>query len=225
MLILFIRTIILYITVVIIMRLMGKRQIGQLQPFEFVITLMISELASVPMEEIGIPLISGLIPLFTLLFLQVTLSFILIKSERARNVICGTPSIIISDGKINEKELLKLQYSTNDLLEQLRNKDCFNILDVKYGILETNGELSIMLNNNVSPVTKKDMNINDTHSNIPLSLIVDGKIDKNNLNKTKYTKLTLAAEFKKYNIFNLNDVFYCTLDENGKLNYQLKDKG
>jgi len=143
-LIIVVRTLILYILVVIIMRIMGKRQIGQLQPFELVIAIMISELAAVPMQDKRIPLINGIIPILTLLFAQITFSFIGLKSTRARAIICGRPSILIQNGKINEAELRKEMYSVNDLLEQLRIKNIYNIADVEFALLETNGQLSVI---------------------------------------------------------------------------------
>ena len=142
MLVVFARTLILYVLVVIVMRIMGKRQIGQLQPFELVIAIMISELASVPMQNTGIPLINGIIPILTLLVAQITMSFISLKSTKARGVICGKPSILIENGRINEKELRKEMYTINDLLEQLRIKNFQNIADVEFAILETNGQLA-----------------------------------------------------------------------------------
>ncbi len=139
-----IRTLILFVMVVIGLRLMGKRQIGQLQPYELVIVIMLSALAAIPMENTGVPLFSGLFPIFTLIVAQVALSYISLKSERARGIICGTPSVLIENGKILEKELSRLRYNINDLLEQLRSKNTPNITDVEFAILESSGQLSVI---------------------------------------------------------------------------------
>jgi uncharacterized membrane protein YcaP (DUF421 family) len=139
-----VRTIILYLIIVLVLRLMGKRQIGQLQPFELVIILMISELAAIPSQDTGIPLIAGLLPVLVLLLLGVTISQISLKSEKARAVICGTPTVLIDKGYILEDQLRKLRYNLSDLLEQLRVKNVPDIADVEYAILETNGQLSVI---------------------------------------------------------------------------------
>ncbi|HHY05785.1 MAG TPA: DUF421 domain-containing protein, partial [Clostridia bacterium] len=126
------------------MRLMGKRQIGELQPFELVIAIMISELAAVPMADTEIPLLDGIIPILTLLLAQVSLAYLSLKNERARAVICGRPSILIEKGTIIESELRRLRINLNDLLEQLRVKNFTNIADIDYAILETNGQMSVI---------------------------------------------------------------------------------
>ena len=149
----FFRALILYIVVVVGMRIMGKRQVGELQPFELVITLMIAEVASVPMQAAGIPLINGLVPAFTLLLAQVLLSYITLKSGRARAIICGTPSIVIRNGKIVQKELARLRFNVNDLLEQLRTNNIVNVSDVEFAILETNGQLTDIPKSQKMPIT------------------------------------------------------------------------
>jgi uncharacterized membrane protein YcaP (DUF421 family) len=145
MILVIIRTLILYTATVVFLRIMGKRQIGQLQPYELVVIIMISELAAVPMQNTGVPLINGLVPIFVLFASEVTLSFISLKSERARGIICGKPSILIQNSRIMEEEMRKIRYNINDLLEQLRAKDVTNIADVEYAILETSGQLSVVL--------------------------------------------------------------------------------
>ena len=144
MLVTFGRALILYILVVIVMRIMGKRQIGQLQPFELVIAIMISELAAVPMQNTGIPLVYGIIPILTLLILQLLISYLSIKSIRFRALICGKPAMLLKKGRIRESELRKEMYTLSDLLEQLRINNCPNVSDVEYAILETSGQLSVI---------------------------------------------------------------------------------
>jgi len=169
-LIVFARTIILFLLVMIVIRVMGKRQIGELQPFELVLAIMIAELATVPMEDKEIPLINGIIPILTLLLLQVAITFISLKSDKLRGVISGTPSVLIENGKIIESELRKLRYNLTDLLEQLRLKNFPNIADVEYAILETSGELSIIPKSQKRPVTPEDLNIPTSYEGLTLPL-------------------------------------------------------
>lgn len=220
MLVVFVRTIILYLLVVIVMRIMGKRQIGQLQPFELVVAIMLSELAAVPMQNTGIPLINGIIPIATLLFLQIIFSYLNLKSELARKYICGTPSVVINNGKIVESELKRLQYNINDLLEQLRSKNCCNVSDVEFAILETSGDLSLILKSQKRPITPSDLSIQTNYEGIPTNLILDGKINHDNLRKIDLDENWLISELKQYNINNPKEIFFCSIDSNGILNFQ-----
>ncbi|HHW48410.1 MAG TPA: DUF421 domain-containing protein [Clostridiaceae bacterium] len=224
MLVVFARTLILYAVVVIVMRIMGKRQIGQLQPFELVVAIMISELASVPMQNTGIPLVNGIIPILTLLVAQITTSFISLKSTKARGIICGRPSILIENGKINEEEFRKEMYTINDLLEQLRIKNVQNIADVEFAVLETNGQLSVIPKSQKRPINPEDLNIPTKYEGLPLALIIDGKIIYENLNKAKLDVNWLQTELSKFGISNFKDVLFASLDSNGNLFYQEKQK-
>ena len=137
MLLIFVRTIILYILVLVVMRFMGKREIGQLQPFELAISIMIADLATIPMSSPGIPITNGIIPILGLLVMHLTISFLNMKSIWFRKVLCGKPSILIYRGKIQEDIMKKERFTINELQERLRNKDIVNIGDVEYAILET----------------------------------------------------------------------------------------
>lgn len=138
MLLVFFRSLILYFVVLIVMRLMGKREISQMQPFEFVISMTIANLATIPMEEVGIPILYGIVPIFGLLIMHITFSLINLKSMRLREIICGKPRIIIHRGRIVEQALIKESMSLNELEERLRAYGITNIGDVEYAILETN---------------------------------------------------------------------------------------
>lgn len=223
MLVIFFRTLILYILVVIVMRMMGKRQIGQLQPFEFVITIMLAEIAAVPMENTGIPLINGVIPILALLLVQTMFSFILLKSERMRGIICGKPSILINGGKIVEKELEKQSYNLNDLMEQLRSKNCPNISDVEFAILETGGQISVIPKAQKRPLTPEDMNFETNYEGLPISLIIDGRILAQNLHSMNLDEDWLKSQLKSLNIDNYKDVLYANIDTAGKIYYQKKE--
>lgn len=222
MLVAFVRTLILYVIVVVVMRVMGKRQIGQLQPFEFVVAIMVSELAAIPMQNTGIPLINGIIPILTLFIAQLITSYISLKSVKARAIICGKPSILVENGRIKEEELRKEVYTLNDLLEQLRSKNMPNISDVEYAILETNGELSVIPKSGKRPVNPEDLNIQTKYEGLPLDLIIDGKVNYKNLGKAKLDIGWLETELGKFGIYNLKSVIFASLDTSGNLYYQQK---
>lgn len=224
MLVVFIRTLILYIVVIIAMRIMGKRQIGQLQPFELAVAIMISELASVPMQNTGIPLVNGIIPILTMLTAQILISFISLKSYKARNIICGRPSILISSGKINEQVFRKELYTLTDFLEQLRSKDIYDIADVEFAILETNGQLSVVPKAAKRNLTPEDMNLSVKYEAPATDLIIDGELVSSNLKKTGLSKEVLEMELKKIGISSIKEVFFASIDSDGKLFCQSKEK-
>lgn len=223
MLVVFLRALILYGIVVFVMRIMGKRQIGQLQPFELAVAIMISELAAVPMQNTGIPLINGIIPIITLLIAQISLSFISLKSVKARGIICGKPSILIENGKIIEENLRSEMYTLNDLLEQLRIKSVPNISDVEFAILETNGQLSIIPKSQKRPVNPEDLQLQTNYEGLPLDLIVDGSIVEKNLKTANLSISWLQGELEKFGVHHLEDILFASLDSNGNIYYQKKD--
>jgi uncharacterized membrane protein YcaP (DUF421 family) len=225
LLVVFIRTLILYAIVITSMRIMGKRQIGQLQPFELAVAIMISELAAIPMQNTGIPLVNGIIPILTLLMAQITISFIALKSSKARAFICGKPSILIENGKIKESVLRDEMYTLNDLLEQLRSKSMHNIADVEFAILETNGQLSIIPKSQKRPLNPEDLQLQTKYEGLPLDLIVDGQISKKNLAQVKLDENWLKNELDRYGVNNIKDILFASLDSAGNLYYQKKSEG
>lgn len=224
MLLIFARTLALYIVVMIVMRLMGKRQIGQLQPFELAIAIMISELASLPMQNTGVPILNGIIPILTLLFAQVIISLISLKSVKARSIICGRPSVLIERGKIVEDSLISELYTINDLLEQLRIDNIPNISDVEFAILETNGQLSVIPKSSKRPLTPHDMNLSVSFEGLPLDIIVDGVINTRNMQKAKLDKDWLSKELNKKGIKRIEDVLLASIDSDKKLFCQPKER-
>ncbi|MBO8129318.1 MAG: DUF421 domain-containing protein [Peptococcaceae bacterium] len=222
MLLVIIRTLILYALVVVIMRLMGKRQIGQLQPFELVVIIVLSALVAIPMADTGIPLINGIIPILTLLVAQGTLSYITLKSTKARGVVCGTPSVVIRNGKIVSEELERLRYNINDLLEQLRTKNFPNIADIEFAILETNGQLSVIPKSQKRPVCPEDLQIPTQYEGLPVTLIIDGKVNESSLKDINLSIDWLRKELGRFGITDLKKVLFASLDTTGKLFYQLK---
>jgi len=224
MILVIIRTLILYLTTVIALRIMGKKQIGQLQPYELVVIIMIAELAAIPMQNTNIPLINGIIPIFILIASEITLSYISLKSERARGVICGKPSILIKNSEIMEDELRRLRYNINDLLEQLRQKNVANISEVAYAILETGGQLSVILKSQNRPLQPKDMNIFTPPELIPITLIIDGCVIKENLNKIDLSLDWLKGELEKDGINDFKQVLFACLDSRGEFFYQVRSE-
>lgn len=220
MFIVFIRTTILYTLVVIVMRLMGKRQIAELQPYEFVITIMISDLAALPMQDIRLPLILGVIPILTLLLLKNLLSQLQLKSQTARKLIDGEPTILINKSKIVYNAIKRQQLNIDELMEQLRLEGYFNLSEIQYAILENNGELSIL------PSSNNNLNSQNSHlgNNLPKILISDGKINKNSLTSIGKDKQWVENVLKTHNITNIKDVLIAMYDTNGKFQYQLFDE-
>jgi len=191
MLVLIIRTLILYLVVVFSLRIMGKRQIGEMQPSELVVAIMISDLASVPMQSIEIPLLSGVIPVLTLLVGEVTMSYVSLKSKRIRRYITGEPSIVIYNGHINEGELERLRFNLNDLMEQLRLSGSPNPCDVKVAVLETNGQLSVLENGK------------NKAEELPFVFVADGEINESELKRAGKTRGWLEEKIGK----NVKEIF------------------
>lgn len=226
MILIFVRTIIIYVLVLCVMRFMGKREIGQMQPFELVISIMIADLASTPMTEVGIPILYGIIPIFGMLFMHIAISVINIKSIRMREIICGKPRILIDKGKIDERALIKENFTINELQERLRVNDVNNISDVEYAILETSGQISVILKSEKSPVTCEDLNLPVNKTKISYDLILDGRIMNDNLKKIEKDQKWLEKEISKFNmlptealIFVLNGdgTYFCQKKIRGKV--------
>ncbi|NLC52840.1 MAG: DUF421 domain-containing protein [Firmicutes bacterium] len=222
MLIIFVRTLFLYLVVVIVTRLMGKRQIGELQPYEFVITIMIADLVAVPMQDRGLSLFSGVIPVLTLLLVQVVLSYWSLKSLTFRRILCGKPSPIMEKGKINWAEMRSNLYHVNDLLEQLRSQGYFNLSEIEYALLETNGSLTVLPRAEKRPVTLEDLKLKAVPEALPLSLILDGQIEEANLAQARLTRQWLQEELKKQGVTDPRTVLIAMLDTRGRWYCQTK---
>ena len=223
MLITFFRAIVLYLVVLIVMRLMGKREIGQLQPFELAISIMIADLASIPMTEIGIPIFNGIIPILGLLVMHLIISIINMKSLKAREVICGKPTILIYRGKIDEKALKKERFTINELEERLRGNNVVNLGDVEYAILETSGQVTVIQKPNKRTTIPEDFNIMPEYEGIAYDLVVDGKIMKENLRKIEKDEKWLRKEVGKFHISPENALIV-TYDGKGQIFCQEKSE-
>lgn len=218
----FVRVLIIYILVLIVMRLMGKREIGQLQPFELAISIMIADLASVPMTELGIPITNGIIPILGMLFMHMIISFINIKSIKMRQIICGKPSILIYRGKIDEIVLRKERFTVNELQERLRGNNIFNISDVEYAILETNGEVTVIQKPDKKNLTLSDMGIQAQYEGLPYDLVVDGKVMYENLKKLGKDYNWLKKQLKDLNA-TPEEILLATIDGKNEIFCQKKE--
>ena len=223
MLITLIRTILLYILVLIVMRLMGKREIGQLQPFELAISIMIADLASIPMSDTGIPISNGIIPILGLLVMHLLISLINMKSIKAREIMCGKPSILIYRGKIDEKVLKKERFTINELQERLRGSNVVNLGDVEYAILETSGQVTVIQKPNKRTTIPEDFNIEPEYEGIPYDLVVDGRIMLNNLKQIGRDINWLNKQVEKFNI-KPEEALIVTYDGKGQIFCQAKEK-
>lgn len=212
----FFRTVVLYTSVLVMMRIMGKREVGQLSLFDLVVAIMIAELAAIPMEDPSVPLISGLLPIATLVLLEISLSMALLKSHRARRIIDGTPSIIIEKGRMLDKEMRRLRYGVEDLISQLREKGIYNLDDVEYAILEINGQLSIIPKSDKRPLVTGDLGLTAGYEGLPFPLIVDGKIEDENLAMANKNRKWLQQQVEALGC-QVSDTLYAYLDSQGNV--------
>ena len=223
MLITFFRAIVLYILVLVVMRLMGKREIGQMQPFELAISIMIADLAATPMAETGIPISNGIVPIIGLLVMHLIISTINLKSIKAREAICGKPRILIYRGKIDEQALIKERFTLNELQERLRAKDVINIGDVEYAILETSGQITVIPKPEKRNVVVKDFNLEPEYEGISYDLVIDGVIMKENLRKLGKDEKWLEKQVAKFKI-KPKDALVVTIDGEGQFFCQAKER-
>lgn len=222
MLIIFFRAIFLYIVVLIVMRLMGKREIGQMQPFELAISIMIADLAATPMAETGIPISNGIVPILGLLVMHLAISTLNIKSTKAREIICGKPSILIYRGKIDEKALKKERFTINELQERLRGNNVVNLGDVEYAILETNGQVTVIQKPEKRNTIPEDFNIVPEYEGIPYDLVIDGKIMNKNLKAIGKDQKWLNKQIEKFKM-KPEEALVVTLDGKGQIFCQKKE--
>lgn len=223
MLVTFFRAILLYIIVLIVMRLMGKREIGQLQPFELAISIMIADLASIPMTDTGVPISNGIIPILGLLVMHLVISVVNLKSIKAREIICGKPRILIYRGRIDEKALKKERFTINELEERLRGNNVVNLCDVEYAILETSGNITVIQKPEKRNTIPEDFNIVPDYEGISYDLVVDGKIMDENLKKLGKNYQWLKKQVEKFNI-RPEEALVVTIDAKGQIFCQEKEK-
>lgn len=221
MLIVAIRTFILYAAVLFAVRLMGKSELSKMSPFQMVVLFMIAELAAIPIDSTSASLINGVMAIFTLMFLQVAISFLATKCEWFKNLVTDKPSILIEKGKLNEQELKRLRITTTDLLEQLRLENCPSLADVQYAIMESNGQLTVIPKAENKPLTPKDMQLAVTEGVLPMIIIADGKLYEKNLRTLGISRETLDHKLKAVNLLTYQKIFLAFYDENKQIHLYL----
>ncbi|MGN0634253.1 MAG: DUF421 domain-containing protein [Oscillospiraceae bacterium] len=215
MMIVFFRAIILYIVIIFCIRLMGKKQLGELQPSELVVTILLSNIATLPIEDINIPVVMGLIPILTIVSLDVIFSHLTLCSRKLRKVICGSPKIIISNGRLDQTTLKKLRFTIDDLFEALRGQGVFDIADVQLAVVETTGQISVYVKPEKQPLTPRDMNIPASPADPPVLVIDDGEIVEEALQSIGAGKDWVYGVLKKENC-RLEKAFIMTADSERK---------
>ncbi len=217
-----IRTVIFYFIIILAIRLMGKRQIGDLQPSELVITILISEIAAMPIQDLDMPISMGIVATLTLMALEILISILAMKSLNFRKMFYGSSCIIIKDGKIDQKMLRRLRVTVPDILEVLRNQEVFDLNQVAYAILETNGQMSVLLKPEFQTASVNDLKGIETPSGMPCLVVSDGKLMKKAMENVKLKKEDIDNKLKE-NKLQLKDVFIMTVFESGEYNIVKKE--
>ena len=218
-----IRSFLLYLILIVVIRMMGKRQLGQMEASEFVVTMLVADLAAVPMQDLGIPLLSGLIPIFTVLFLEIFLSSLSYYSITVRKLFCGRPVILMENGRILQENLKKTRLTPDELTELLREKEITDLDTVKYAILEANGQLSALTYPEFQPLTPRDMNIQGQELSLPVTIISGGKLLKENLRISGRDERWLQQYLRKHGS-SINNVYLLTVEPSGKTYLSIKSE-
>lgn len=213
----FIRLPIVYLVLLIATRIMGKREIGQLSSIDFVVAIVVAELATLPITDIDFPLLQSLVPIALLTVLQVITSLLCLKSNNFRQFLYGKPNILISQGRLQIAEMRKARYNIDDLLTQLRQRDVFDISEVAYAVLETSGDLTVILKPAKRPVTRGDLGFAPASEPMPLTLITDGVINKKGLREAHLDEKWLSAQLKCHGITDACEVFFASLSPDGSI--------
>ncbi len=212
----YLRTIVLYLVLILVIRLMGKRQIGQMEPAEFVVTMLVANLAAIPMQDGGIPLYSGFIPIVTVLGVELILSALSLRSVGIRRLLCGKPVILIENGNILQQNLRKTRVTLDELTGHLRQKDVLDLASVQYAILETDGNLSVFPYPKEKPASAKDAGIQARKQYLPITIVSDGKLMQANLEKAKKDVRWVHRVLAEHDA-TLEDTWLLTVDGGDKL--------
>ena len=223
MILAYIRTVVVYLVLIIAIRMMGKRQVGQMEPSEFVVTMLVANLASIPLEESGIPLVSGLVPIVTVLGLELVLSWLTMRSIFFRKLLCGKPVILIDNGKILQDNLRRTRVTLDELTGHLREKDVLDISTVQFAILETNGNLSVFPYPRFRPADAEDAVVAVKEQHLPVTVIEDGWISQDNLRKAGKDRKWLEKQLRQ-NKTAAADVLLLTVDDAGHAVFIRKEK-
>ena len=223
MLISFFRALILYLALILAVRLMGKRQLGQMEPTEFVVAILIADLASVPMQDEGIPLLSGLIPILVVLALELLLSVLVYRSIPLRRFFCGKPVILMENGKLRQADLKKTRVNPDELVEFLRLQGITDLSTVQYAILETNGSISALLYPKYQPASAKDAGVQASPQELPVTLISGGRLLRENLALSGRTEVWVREQLRNYNC-TVRDVYLLTVEPSGRLYLSIRQE-
>lgn len=224
MLTLFLRAMILYIVMILVMRGMGRRQLGQFQPYEFAMTILLADVISTPMESVSTPLMQGLLPVAAMFVVHCAISLISVKSDKARAILSGKPSLIISKGVIDQQELKKLCLSLSDLLEGLRSGGVLNPAEVGTAVIEANGNISVFPRSSDRPVTTGEMNIDAGYEGMPMILVMDGRVQPYNLSRCQRDRAWLEQLLSQVGL-NIPGTYFAYLDTQGRLYVQGMEAG
>lgn len=215
----FVRTVFIYFVVFLVMRLMGKREIGKLSIFDLVISIMIAEIAVFVIDDPDMPILEGILPMVTLVLIQIVLAFLTLKNRKLRLWFDGKPSFLVENGKLNETEMRKQRYTLDDLLMQIREQKVPNMANVEFAVLETSGKLSV-----IEKEKRESEAGNDSgeaprfrYEGLPLPLIMDGKVQDDNLDKIGKNRFWLKNELQERGVYDFKKVFFCTIDHRGRL--------
>lgn len=222
MLIVFVRVFVLYTVLLLSLRILGKRQVSTLQPFELVTIILLADVASIPMATTGTPLVNGIVGVFALLVVSYTVSYLTMKSAGLRAVISGRPTVIVANGHIVEQSMNELRYTVDDLVEQLRLMGYPNIQDVEFAILETNGQLSVIPKSQKRPLHAADIGVATIYEGLPTPLVIDGRVDRENLNLIGLDMDWLNEQLGQRGLLGPQQVLYAALDTSGSLYCQPK---
>ena len=218
----FCRTVVLYLLIVVGVRLMGKRQVGELEPTELVLAMILSDLAAVPMQDFGIPLLFGVVPIITLLCLTMILSVLTMRSTRLRALLCGKPSIVVQDGVLQQREMKRTRITIDELLEEMRLQGVTDLASVKYAILETSGKLSILLDPAQKPPTCRELSVAPTEYSLPIILISDGRLLEKHLKSYGKDLPWLMKQIRQRGADSIREVFLFTVDQQGQIYFLMK---
>ncbi len=217
------RTIVLYALIILGIRLMGKRQVGELEPSELVFTLLIADLAAVPMQDFGIPLITGVVPIVTLLCVTLLISLLTVRSIRFRSILCGKPSIVVDDGKLCQREMAKNRFTLDELSEELRVQGVSDLSTVRYAILETNGQLTVLLKAEEMPLTAAQAGLHPKEPGLATWIISDGRLMEENLKARGLNDEWLQKQLRANHAKSIKEVFALSVDQQGKIYFAKKE--
>ncbi len=223
MIIAVVRSLILYLLIILGIRLLGKHQVSELEPSEFVLALILADIASVPMQDYGIPLLMGVIPIITLLCLSMILSVLNMKSLKLRALLTGSPSILIRNGKLDQTEMRRARMTVDEIFEELRLQGYTDPACIRYAVLETNGQLSLLPYAAQKPPSAHDMDIPVSDAGLPLILINDGRLIRANLKQRGLDEHWLQTQLAKHHVRHTNEVFLLTVDEQNHTYFARKD--